>query len=105
MYAIVEDGGKQYRVEEGDVIDIELLGVEDGSTHTFKKVLFVNDGETSHVGAPVVEGFSVTGEVVGTSKGPKVKSMKYKKRKNIYRRFGHRQKYSKVRIVGINHGS
>ncbi|MCB1113767.1 MAG: 50S ribosomal protein L21 [Chlamydiia bacterium] len=100
MYAIIQSGGKQYRVQEGDEVDVELLGQEDGSKVEFKEVLFFNDGN-AEAGAPYLDKVSVTGEVLGTSAGDKITFIKYKKRQNERKKVGHRQKYSRVRITGI----
>lgn len=99
MYAIIETGGKQYRVEEGDVLDVELLH-QDGEVR-FDKVLMIHDGQNPKVGLPHLEKCSVHAEVIETSKGPKVIAFKYKKRTNYRRTVGHRQKYSRVRIKKI----
>lgn len=98
-YAIIETGGKQYRVQEGDELDVELLGTE--NTFTFDKVLLVHDGKASKVGLPYVQNCSVHAVIVGEVKGPKVIAFKYKKCKNYRRLVGHRQKYSRVRIKEI----
>ena len=100
MYAIIETGGKQYRVEKGDVIEVELLGIDKGAVE-FKEVLFVNDGKVTMIGAPHVDKCLVKGEVLEEIKGPKVISFKYKKRKSYHRKVGHRQKYAKVKITEI----
>lgn len=100
MYAIIATGGKQYTVQEGDVIDVELLGTE-SSQITFSDIVFLSDGKAPHVGAPYVPGCSVLGECIGEVKGPKVIAFKYKKRKNYRRTVGHRQKYSRVKITKI----
>lgn len=99
MYAIIETGGKQYQVQEGDVIDVELLGND--ANIKFETVLFLNDGKKHLVGAPYVPNCSVHAEILGESKGPKVIAFKYKRRKNYRRTVGHRQKYSKVKITKI----
>ena len=99
MYAIIETGGKQYRVQEGDELDVELLNTE-GSV-TFDKVLFFNDGKAPHIGQPYVAHCQVHAEILGTEKGPKVIAFKYKRRKNYRRTVGHRQKYSRVKITKI----
>ncbi|MDN3506994.1 MAG: 50S ribosomal protein L21 [Simkaniaceae bacterium] len=101
MYAIIETGGKQYRVEKGDVIDVELLSAEKGGKIEFKNVLFANTGSASKVGKPNVDGMIVHGELMQEIKGPKVLNFKYKKRKNYRRKVGHRQKYSRVKITEI----
>ena len=100
MYAIIHTGGKQYRVEKGDVIEVELLGIGNGAVE-FNEVVLFNDGKTAYVGAPHVAKCLVKGEVVGDTKGPKVISFKYKRRKNYRRKVGHRQKYSVVKITDI----
>lgn len=101
MYAIIETGGKQYRVQKDDVIDIELLENEAGDQIEFKNVLFLNDGKNSKVGVPYVTNSTVIGELVTQTKGPKVISFKYKQRKGYRRKVGHRQKYSRVKIKEI----
>ena len=103
MYAIIETGGKQYRVEEGDIIDVELLESEKGGNVEFKEVLFLNDDSQAHVGTPHLKCI-VKGEVIGAIKGPKVIAFKYKKRKNYRRKIGHRQPYSRVKITAISKG-
>lgn len=105
MYAIMQSGSKQYRVEEGDIIDVELLGakseVKPGQAHVFKEVLFVQEESKAQVGLPFVEGCVVQGEILGETKGPKVISFKIKRRKNCRKKIGHRQKYARVRITAI----
>lgn len=100
MYAIIETGGKQYRVEEGDVLEVELLGGESGSEIAFKP-LFLSMGGAVTVGRPSVEGKEVVAELVQEVKGPKVVNFKYKKRKNYRRKVGHRQRYSRIKIKSI----
>lgn len=99
MYAIIETGGKQYRVQEGDELDVELLGSE--GAVKFDKVLFLYDGKQPKVGLPHLATCTVHAEVIGLSKGPKVVAFKYKKCKNYRRTVGHRQKYSRVKITKI----
>lgn len=100
MYAIIKSGGKQLRVEEDDVVDVELLEGEEGSSVSFD-VLFIGDGSNRHVGKPTVSGYVVEGEILGESKGPKIESVKYKPSHNQWKKFGHRQKYSRVKIKKI----
>jgi len=100
-YAIIETGSKQYRVQEGDVLDVELLGSED--KFIFDKVVFVQTGGSPIVGLPYVPKCSVHAEIIGIEKGPKVIAFKYKKCKNYRRTVGHRQKYSRVKITKIAH--
>jgi len=102
MHAIIVTGGKQYKVAEGDTLYIEKLNAEAGDTITFDQVLAVLNGETATFGAPVVEGASVTANVVKNGKGKKVLVFKYKPKKNYRRRQGHRQPYPKVEITKIN---
>lgn len=101
MYAIIETGGKQYRVQKDDVIDIERLDSEVGKGVEFKNVLFLNNGKQSKVGTPYVAKSAVKGELMGDSKGDKVISFKYKQRKGVRRKVGHRQKYHRVKITEI----
>ncbi|HKA03609.1 MAG TPA: 50S ribosomal protein L21 [Acidimicrobiales bacterium] len=103
MYAVIATGGKQERVESGQRIDVELLGVEDGAEVTFAPVLLV-DGDAVLATPAELEGAAVTGTVVGTSKGPKINGFTYKRRTNQRRRFGHRQHYTTVEITGISRG-
>ena len=100
MYAIIETGSKQYRVEEGDEINVELLEAEQNVTF---KALFVNDGQSSHIGQPYVPHCSVHAELLGETKGKKEVAYKYKQRKISTRRLvGHRQKYSRIKITKIS---
>ena len=99
MYAIIETGGKQYRVEEGDQLEVELLGPE--KTVTFEKVLLVHDGKAPRIGKSELEKCAVHAELVSEIKGPKVIAFKYKRCKNYRRLVGHRQKYSLVKITKI----
>jgi len=101
MYAIIESGGKQYRVEKGDVIDVELLEAEAGQKIAFKHVLFLNTENGAKIGAPHVPNVIVHGEFVEEVKGPKVIAFKYKRRKPVRRKVGHRQRYSRIKITEI----
>ena len=100
-HAIIETGGKQYRVAEGDVIFVEKLNAEAGETVKFDRVLAVIDDEGSVFGTPVVEGAVVTGSVVKNGRGKKVRVYKMKPKKGYQRLQGHRQPYSKVQINSI----
>ena len=102
MHAIIETGGKQYKVAEGDTLYIEKLNAEAGESVTFDQVLAVLNGDSATFGAPVVEGATVTANVVKNGKGKKVLVFKYKPKKNYRRRQGHRQPYTKVEITKIN---
>ena len=101
MYVIIKTGGKQYRVKAGDIIDVELLDSDQGAEIQFSDVLFAYDGSKSHVGSPIVENFPVYGEVIGVVSGEKVTSLKYKRSHNQCRKWGHRQKYTRVKITAI----
>lgn len=101
MYAIIETGGKQIKVEEGQAIYIEKLNATDGDTVTFDKVLFVG-GDNVKVGSPVVEGATVTAKVEKQGRAKKIIVFKYKAKKNYRRKQGHRQPYTKVVIDKIN---
>ena len=101
MHAIIETGGKQYKVAEGDTLFIEKLPVEAGETVTFDKVLAVLDGDKATFGAPVVEGAKVSASVVKNGKGKKIIVFKYKPKKGYRRKQGHRQPYTKVTIGKI----
>ena len=101
MYAIIATGGKQYKVAEGDVINVEKLGVEAGESVVFDQVLVVS-GDDVKVGNPTVEGASVAATVVGDVKGKKIIVYKYKRKTGYHKKNGHRQQYTKVKIEKIN---
>ncbi len=101
MYAIIATGGKQYKVAEGDVVRVEKLGVEAGSTYTFDQVLLVG-GEDVKVGNPTVAGATVEASVVGDGKGKKVIVYKYKRKTGYHKKNGHRQAYTELKIEKIN---
>ncbi len=101
MYAIIETGGKQIKVEAGQEIYVEKLGVAADETVTFDKVLFVG-GETVKVGAPTVAGATVTAKVVKEGKQKKITVFKLKAKKNYRRKQGHRQPYTKLVVEAIN---
>lgn len=102
MYAIIETGGKQYKVQEGDVVFIEKLVADEGAVVNFDKVLAVSDEGAINVGSPVVNGASVSAKVLGHGKEKKVIIFKYKPKKGYRRKQGHRQPYTKVQIEKIN---
>ena len=102
MHAIIEAGGKQYKVAEGDTLFIEKLPAEAGDAVTFRKVLAVIDGDKLTVGTPVVEGAKVDASVVKNGRGKKVIVFKYKPKKGYRRKQGHRQPYTKVTIGKIS---
>ena len=102
MYAIIETGGKQYKVSEGDIVFVEKLDVNAGDTVTFDCVKAVSMGDDFKVGAPTVEGATVTANVVANGKSKKIYVIKYKSKKNEKKKIGHRQPYTKVQITAIN---
>lgn len=101
LHAIIETGGKQYRVGEGDIVFIEKLAVEAGDEVTFDKVLAVVGDGTTAFGAPTVDGAKVTAKVVKNGKGKKIHIFKYKPKKGYRKRQGHRQPYTQVQIESI----
>ncbi|MEM7453286.1 MAG: 50S ribosomal protein L21 [Planctomycetota bacterium] len=102
MYAIIADGGRQYKVEQGQTLEIDYREAEAGSTITFDKVLAVGGDEGFKLGQPTVSGASVTASVIGDTKGQKIFVQKFRRRKNSKRRTGHRQKYTQVKIESIS---
>lgn len=101
MYAVIETGGKQYRVQEGDVITVEKLKVSAGDDITFDKVLMMSDGDKVQVGTPILESAKVFGTVVENGKGEKVIIFKYKAKKDYRKKQGHRQPYTMVKIESL----
>lgn len=101
MYAVVETGGKQYRVQEGDEIIVEKLGIEAEEEVVFDKVLAAGEGADIKIGTPYVEGASVKGTVIENGKAKKVIVFKYKAKKDYRKKRGHRQPYTKVKIDSI----
>ena len=101
MYAIIATGGKQYKVSEGDIINVEKLGVEAGETVTFDQVLAVSDNEMK-VGSTFIDGASVIAILVENGRGKKVIVYKYKRKTGYHKKNGHRQAYTKVKIEKIN---
>ena len=101
MYAVVNTGGKQYKVQKGETVRIEKIAGEVGSQVTFDKVLMVADGETFRVGQPLLEKAIVQASIVEQDKAKKIIVFKYKRRKRYRRKQGHRQPYTAIRIDGI----
>ena len=104
MFAVIEDGGRQYKVRQGDVLAIDLRSdIQDGQLLTFDKVLLANGGGASVLGRPVIEGATVTGEVVmSVLKGIKLEIQKHYRRNASRKHTGHRQKYTRIKITGIS---
>lgn len=104
MYAVIESGGKQHRVEPGEVLRLEKLDVATGETVDFDKILMVAEGDNVNVGTPYVSGGKVSAEVVTHGRGDKVKIIKFNRRKHHRKQMGHRQWFTEVRITGIEAG-
>jgi len=104
MFAVIEDGSHQHRVQEGDLLSVDYRSdAEVGSALTFDRVLLANGGGASIIGTPVIDGASVEGEVVlDEEKGPKLEVQKIRRRKNSRRHTGHRQKYTRIKITSIS---
>jgi len=103
MYAVIATGGKQEKVSEGQQVEVELLGAEDGAEVSFDTVLLV-DGDVVLATPDQLKGVKVTGRVIGETKGPKIDGFTYKRRTNQRRRYGHRQRYTTVEILKIAKG-
>ncbi|WP_456378801.1 50S ribosomal protein L21 [Thiolapillus sp.] len=103
MYAVIQTGGKQYRVSEGMTLKVEKINAEEGASVELDKVLMVADGDNVQVGAPYLGG-KVTATVKSHGKGKKVHIIKFKRRKHHLKRQGHRQQYTELEITGINTG-
>jgi large subunit ribosomal protein L21 len=101
-YAIIKTGGKQYKVAEGDKIDIEKLELNEGDTATFDEVLFVSDAAGVKIGDPVLSGATVTGTVLEQRRAKKVTAFKFKRRSGYHKTKGHRQPMTRISITGIN---
>ena len=104
MYAVIESGGKQHRVQEGEVLRLEKLEVATGENVDFDKVLLVADNGDVKVGAPYVNGGKVSAEVINHGRGDKVRIIKFNRRKHHRKQMGHRQWFTEVKITGISAG-
>jgi large subunit ribosomal protein L21 len=101
MYAVIESGGKQHRVEEGEVLKLEKLELATGETVEFDRVLMVGSGEDVKIGTPVVEGGKVSAEILSHGRHEKIRIVKFNRRKHYRNETGHRQWYTEVKITGI----
>lgn len=101
MFAVIKSGEKQFRVKQGDIIDVELLNNHDEKTATFSDVLTVSNGDKVTVGKPTVKGAQVTADIIGEVKADKVIAYKFRRRKGYHRTVGHRQRYLRVKINSI----
>ena len=105
MYAVIESGGKQHRVEPGEVLRLEKLDASEGETVNFDKVMMIGEGENIQIGTPFVDGGAVTAEVVSHGRGDKVTIIKMRRRKHYRRQAGHRQYFTEVKIKEISGGN
>ena len=101
MFAVIKTGGKQYKVQAGDLVKVEKLDAEEGKTIKISEVLMVVDGEQTTVGTPHVKGATVSAKVNSHGRGPKVKIVKFRRRKHHRKQMGHRQAYTELSIVDI----
>jgi large subunit ribosomal protein L21 len=104
MYAVIESGGKQHRVQAGEVLQLEKIESAPGDTLNFDRVLLVGEGGEIKIGAPFVAGSTVSAEVVRHGRHDKIRIVKFRRRKHYKRETGHRQWFTEVRITGINAG-
>lgn len=104
MYAVIETGGKQYRVAEGDKVRVEKLDAEAGTSIDISKVLMIADGDQIRLGKPFIDGTMVTAEVTAHGRNEKVKIIKFRRRKHHMKRQGHRQWFTELKITGISAG-
>jgi large subunit ribosomal protein L21 len=102
MYAIIEDGGRQHKVTTGDRLRIDREAPEGEKTVTFDRVMLIAGEGEPKIGLPVLAGATVTAEVIRALKGPKIDTIKYRRRKGFHKKIGHRQNYLEVKITGIN---
>ena len=102
MYAVIESGGKQHRVEEGETLKLEKIEVATGETVEFDKVLMIGGGDDVKIGTPIVSGAKVTAEVVTQGRHKKIKIIKFNRRKHYRKETGHRQWFTEVKITGIS---
>ncbi|MCB1826020.1 MAG: 50S ribosomal protein L21 [Candidatus Competibacteraceae bacterium] len=102
MYAVIKTGGKQYRVAEGQTLKVEKLEIEEGASVEFDTVLMIADGDQIAVGAPYVEGARVTATVKSQGRGPKIRIVKFRRRKHYRKTQGHRQSFTELSISGIS---
>lgn len=102
MYAVIATGGKQYKVREGEVLRVEKLDADEGSTVDFDKVLLVASGEDLAIGAPYIDGRTVSAEITAHGRGKKIEIIKFKRRKHHRKQMGHRQSYTELLIKNIS---
>lgn len=104
MYAVIKTGGKQYRVSEGSTLKVEKIDAAEGASVELDKVLMIANGEEVTIGKPYIDGGSVSAKVKTHGRGPKVRIIKFRRRKHHLKRQGHRQSYTELEVTGINAG-
>jgi large subunit ribosomal protein L21 len=104
MYAVIESGGKQHKVELGQTLEVDLLHEESGIDHAFENVMLYVDGDNVQIGQPYIENAKVVAEIVEEVKGKKLSILRFRRRKNSMRKVGHRQRYTQIKIKEINVG-
>ncbi len=104
MYAVIESGGKQHKVELGQTLEVDLLQEESGIDHAFENVMLYVDGDNVQIGQPYIENAKVVAEIVEEVKGKKLSILRFRRRKNSMRKVGHRQRYTQIKIKEINVG-
>ncbi len=104
MYAVIEAGGKQHKVELGQVLEVDLMQEESGAEHAFENVMLYVDGDDVQIGQPYIENAKVVAEIVEEVKGEKVSILRFRRRKNSMRKIGHRQRYTQIKVKEIKVG-
>ena len=104
MYAVIEAGGKQHKVELGQTLEIDLMQEESGADHAFENVMLYVDGDDVQIGQPYIKNAKVVAEIVEEVKGNKVSILRFRRRKNSMRKIGHRQRYTQIKIKEIKVG-
>ena len=104
MYAVIEAGGKQHKVELGQTLEIDLMKEESGAEHAFENVMLYVDGDDVQIGQPYIENAKVVAEIVEEVKGEKISILRFRRRKHSMRKIGHRQRYTQIKIKEINVG-
>ena len=105
MYAVIEAGGKQHKVELGQVLEVDLMQEEPGTDYAFENVMLYVDGDDVQIGQPYIENAKVVAEIVDELKGDKVTILRFRRRKHSMRKIGHRQKYTQIKIKEIKVGN
>ena len=104
MYAVIESGGKQHKVELGQTLEVDLLHEQSGIDHAFENVMLYVDGDNVQIGQPYIKNAKVVAEIVEEVKGKKLSILRFRRRKNSMRKIGHKQRYTQIKIKEINVG-